>query len=527
MTKTDTRRWTRVSPIRRHRLTATLLPLLLTAGTPTAATASPPSAAATTAAPTAPRASATTDRAADACTAIRPSRWQPARGFTRRDGDLRVFGIQYKQVIANVQTYGTFRRAMRCLVRDFVLPYREPGEPTLVVFPEDVGLMTLAIGERGRVARGLAETPAGAPAGDQAPAGAAAGLQALAAAYAPQVAAYRALYPGTDPRKQLFLAATDTMVRAVNLTFSEIATDFGLYVVASNNQATYRESHDPVEVTTFSDPDVDDGTAYVATTPRVTNNAWLWGPEVTRPGADDGKRNLLFRNEKVPLTPIEQDLLALDPGPTTGPAARRNAAGVEVAGFRLGFATSLPAFTYGTRFGRAAAHPCADVSSTYMHCMDHLGVDVVVQAEANSVRWAGPGGRSAWQPLEWMDSTWRAVADPAVHFRYNITPHLVGNVFDIAFDGQSAITARGYDGRRRHYVGNARALDEDEQRWHRYAGGKREFLVLAPWVRSDGAREALRARGAELAPGSGSDRENDYLQTAVYADLVRPRRGSS
>jgi hypothetical protein len=156
--------------------------------------------------------------------------------------------------------------------------------------------------------------------------------------------------------------------------------------------------------------------------------------------------------------------------------------------------------------------------------MDRLDVDVVVQAEANSARWAGPGGRSTWQPLEWMDSTWRAVADPAVGFRYNITPHLVGNVFDIAFDGQSAITARGHDGRRRHYVGNARALDEDEQRWHRYAGGKREFLVLAPWVRRDGPRDVLRARGAAMAPGSGSDRENDYLQTAVYADLVHERK---
>jgi hypothetical protein len=460
------------------------------------------------------------------CESIRPNRWRAAHGVTDPRGDLRVFGIQYKQVIENVQTYGTFRRAMRCLVKDFVLPYREPGRPTLVVFPEDVGLMTLAIGERGRAARGLAETQvggtrAGAPAGDQAPVGAAAGLQVLAAAYGPQVAAYRALYPDADPRKQLFLAATDTMVRAVNVTFSDIARDYGLYVVASNNQATYRESHDPVEVATFSDPEVDDGTAYVATTSRVTNNTWLWGPDDIRPDAADGQRNLLFRNEKVPLTPIEQDLLALDPGPTTGPAARRNAAGVKVAGFRLGFATSLPAFTYGTSFGRDTDEPCADVSRTYMHCMDHLGVDVVVQAEANSVRWAGPGGRSTWQPLEWMDSTWRAVADPAVHFRYNITPHLVGNVFDIAFDGQSAITERGYDGKRRHYVGNARALDEDEQRWHRYAGGKREFLVLAPWVRKDGPREALRARGAELAPGSGSERENDYLQTAVYADLVR------
>ena len=436
---------------------------------------------------------------------------------------MRVVGIQYKQVVANVETYGSFRRAMRCLVRDFVLPLRVPGRPTLVVFPEDVGLMTLAVGRRGAVVRQMAESGV-APGGDQAPATAAAALQELSVEYAPQVAAYRALYPGTDPRKQLLLAATDTFVRAVDTTFEGIARDFGVYVVASNNEAVYRRTTDPLEVATFGDPEVADGSAYVATGPRVTNNASLWGPRVVHPDAPPGRRHLLFRNEKVPLTPLENDLLAIDPGPSTGDRARRNAAGIRVAGLRLGFATSLPAFTYGSAFGRRPARPCADLSVTYMHCMDRLGVDVVVQAEANPGRWAGPGGRSPWQPLEWMDSTWRAVADPAVGFDYNITAHMVGNLFDIAFDGQSAITRRGRTGTARHYVGDRRALAEDPRRFRRYAGAKPEFVALARWVRRDGPRADLRDRGAALAPGSGSRFENDYLQTAVYADLVRPRR---
>ncbi len=436
---------------------------------------------------------------------------------------MRVFAIQFKQDLDHVRSYATFRRAMRCLMHELVEPHRRRGQETLVVFPEDVGLATLATGRRGRTARALATTPAGAPVGDGAPAGGVLALQELAAEYAPQVAAYRAMFPDVDPRRALLLAATDTSARAVSRTFSDIARDFGVYVVASNNQAAFRESHDPAEVALFGDPDVADGTAFVATSGRVPNRTFLWGPDDVHPEAATGTRNLIFTNEKVPLTPLEIDVLGLSPGPSTGRAGIRNAAGAEVAGFRLGFATSLPAFTYGTPFGRRAAHPCRDTARTYMHCMQARGVDVVVQAEANPGRWAGPGGRSTWQPLEWMDSTWRAVADPAVDFDYNVTAHMVGNLFDLAFDGQTAITARHGRYRPRHYVGNAQALPSDPARFRRYAGAKRHFVQLVPWIcRGPAAsdRDRLRACAAARSPGSGSPREDDYLQTAVFADLV-------
>ena len=457
-----------------------------------------------------------------ACVETRPSSWRATTGTKHRGAPLRVFAIQFKQDVEHVRTYATFRRAMRCLMHEFVEPYRRAGQPTLVVFPEDVGLATLATGRRGRAARAFAATPLGAPVGDAAPAGGTVALQQLAVEYAPQVAAYRAMYPDVDPRRALLLAATDTSARAVSQTFSDIARDFGVYVVASNNQAGFRETHDPAEVALFGDPDVDDGTAYVATSGRVPNRTFLWGPDDIDPAAPQGTRNLIFTNQKVPLTPLEIDLLGLSPGPSRGRAGIRNAAGAEVAGFRLGFATSLPAFTYGTPFGRTAAHPCRNTARTYMHCMEARGVDVVVQAEANPGRWAGPGGRSDWQPLEWMDSTWRSVADPAVSFDYNITAHMVGNLFDLAFDGQTAITARHERSRPRQYVGNRQALRSDPARFRRYAGAKRHFVQLVPWVcrgPAAAARDRLRACAAERAPGSGSPLENDYLQTAVFADM--------
>ena len=439
---------------------------------------------------------------------------------------MRVVAIQYKQDIRHVTTYAEFRQTMRCLVETFVVPLRVPGRPTLAVFNEDIGLMTLGVGTRGAGVRTLAGSPLRAPVGDAQPVGAALALAAANAAYAPQVAAYQALLGPIDPRKEVLVAATDTFVRAFSITFSDIARDYGIYVVAANNQATYRETRNPAEVALFADPDVHNpGVAYVATSRRVANTAFLWGPKVLHPPAPTGERNLIFRNEKVPLTSIEQTLLALDSGPTTGAAARANVAGVTIAGLHLGFAVSLPAFTFGYDFGNRpkGLDPCADVSRTYMACMDAMGVDTVIQPEANPGRWAGNGGASAWQPLEWMGAGWRNVTDPTVHFRYNVTAFMTGNLLDLPFDGQSSITMRGGGAPLRHYVGNLEKGAADPAGMFRYRGNKSEFLALAPWVVPDAPRTNLRAAATRLAPGSGSPMENDYLETAVYADL-RPAR---
>jgi glycerophosphoryl diester phosphodiesterase len=459
----------------------------------------------------------------ETCAALRPSRWAPGTGSTDRRGDLRVIGIQYKQDVANVADYDAFRTAMRCQVEDLVVPHLVEGRPTLVVFNEDIGLMTLATGRRGAAVRTQASSPLRAPAGEQAPLGAAAALGLLNTAYAPQVAAYQARFGPVDPRKQVLLAATDTFVRAFSQTFSDIARDYGVYVVAGNNQATYRASTDPLDIALFADPEVGGATeAYVATSGRVANTAFVWGPTDVHPGASRGERNLLHRNEKVPLTSTETTLLALDAGPSTGPAAIANVTGPRIASHRIGLATSLPAFQYGYPFGRRPAgfRPCADTAVTYMACMDAQGVDVVVQDEANPGDWASyqAGG---WQPLEWMSSTWRAVSDPTVHFAYNVTPMLVGNLLDLPFDGQSAITARSTSAPPRAYIGNREKLDPRDPAGYRvYAGTKPHFLALAPWVTPDRPRTELIATAAKLAPGSGDPLENDYLQTAVYADLL-------
>jgi hypothetical protein len=154
--------------------------------------------------------------------------------------------------------------------------------------------------------------------------------------------------------------------------------------------------------------------------------------------------------------------------------------------------------------------------------MDSLGVDTVIQDEANPGRWAAAGGTSDWQPLEWMGSAWRAVADPSVHFRYSINPMMVGNLLDLPFDGQSAILARGARTSPTSYVGTVETSIKDPSTMKNFHGSKPQFLALAPWVTPDASRAELAAPGTKLAPGSGDALENDYLETAVYADL-KPR----
>lgn len=456
------------------------------------------------------------------CAPYRSPNRVPVTGHQQDGAKLRVFAIGYHLNIDHAASYETWRTAMRCLVEETVVPHLKPGVPTLVVFPEDIGLPTLAIGPRGATVRAQARTPARAV-NDAIPLGMGSALLQLHTAYAPQIAAYQARFGAVDPRKQVLLAATDTFVRAFSRTFSEIARDYGVYVVAGNNQARYRETHDPVEVALFADPSAQPtDTAYVAVDDRVPNTTFLWAPYDVNPNAPEFERNLLFRNEKVPLTALEKDLLGLDEGPAAGPEALANAAGVEVAGFRLGFATSLPAFQYGYPFGQRPDdfEPCADLRVSYAACQDALGVEVMIQADANPGRWATDLQTGGWQPLEWMGSTWRAVADPTVGFRYNVTPMMTGNLFDLVFDGQSAITGRGANAEPRRYVGNAAPGPRDPVEYAVYAGDKREFLALAPWAAPDGPRDELTAAAARLAPGSGAATENRYVEAVIFADLV-------
>jgi len=326
---------------------------------------------------------------------------------------------------------------------------------------------------------------------------------------------------------QAFVGATDTLVRGFMGTFSLLAKRYGIYILGSTNVPPFVQSSNPLDVTTFRDPDLPASTSvYVASSPAVYNEVFMWGPRNVRSSGPDVLRNVVASNRKVPLVPLEQEL-GFTPGPSTGPEAISNLKPYRLPGTqaKLGFATSLPAFTYGEP--PAGTDPCSNTSLYYMRCLDELGANVVIQDEANiGGRWTGPDGNGIeqWQPLSWMASTDRAVIDPSVHFAYDVDAMMVGNLADLDSDGQSAITQRGgLPGTRCHYIGNGAFIPgEDQLQFQQYAGDRTTFLALAPWVTPDAGREALRATGAQLAAGSHSALEDDYLETAIVADLPLP-----
>jgi hypothetical protein len=432
---------------------------------------------------------------------------------------LRVFAIQFAQHPDQMRVAGDYSRAIDCAMRTEVVPHLARGRPNLVVFDEDIGLETIAIGARGAGAR--AELRSGSPSCH----GAALcptlrTLTALAGGYRRALSYLSPRFPGLKSELgQTFVAATDEFVRVFMATMARVARRYHVYVIASNTQARFRVSRSGAAIRALADPGRPRPRSVYAPTSGVAyDQTFVWSPRALHPGRPAPLANLMADNYKVPLTTFEQ-LLGFSPGPSRGAAARANLRPIAIPGTRarLGLATSLPAFVYGPV---GPGQECRDVSVSYMRCLNHLGANVLIQADANDGEWTGAAASEPWQPLDWMGSAYRAVSDPTVGFAYAVNPFMVGNLADIPFDGQSAILARDHRGRGCAYVGNRHFVSgADLPALRPDAGPKGQFLALAPWVVPDRSRARLQAIGGALAAGTGPHR---YVQTAVIADLPFP-----
>jgi hypothetical protein len=431
---------------------------------------------------------------------------------------LRVFAVQFAQDPAAMVTAADYRRAIDCAITTEVLPHLARHRPNLVVFGEDMGLEAIATGSRGAGARALLRDGDPACAGMASPCETLGVLAQINTGYGQSLRYLQQRFPALSTQLgRGFVGSTDTFVRVFMTTMASAARRYGVYVIASNTQAPFTVSHDAAAVAALRGGGT---SAYVPTQGVAFDQTFVWGPRVLHRGRPAPLANLLADNEKIPLTSFEQ-ALGFGSGPSGGAAARRNLQPVTIpgTGARLGLATSLPAFEYEP--SSAAARPCADVAVTYMRCLNALGANVVIQADANDGQWTGAAaGGEPWQPLDWMGSAYRAVSDPTVGFTYAVNPFMVGNLADTPFDGQSAILQRGLRGAGCHYVGNSRFVaGQDLAGEHAYAGDKPQFLALAPWAVSDGSRASLRGVGAQLAAGTGG---YHYVQTALIADLPFP-----
>ena len=467
----------------------------------------------------------------------------------RGKGDVQVFAVQFKQSVAAMSTYASIDSYVGCYFRRYVAPYRDRRVPGLVVFNELTALTFALEGSAGEPARLFDTTPPATLIGNKTnePLGALGGaIGLIAATHLPQIAYYTARFP--DDRLSLarvFLAVSDTYIRAIWNSFAVDARRYDVTVVVGaplpilNGLGACAANHYPGWVacpgwttstsrTTIAVLATAAGTrsVYVAQTPNVENVALVFGPN----GA------LVNLQPKVNLTAIEQEI-----GFTPAPMSTVHAIPLHGApGVHMGVAISLDAFQH-----THSAKPCA-AASDFVGCLASEHVNLLLQPEFNDgtpqcASWStysSACGAPAWQQLGWMLSSWYDVRHFA-SFDYAINPFMVGNLYDLAADGQSAIFARN-DPRARagSYVGDHDpiSLYPDPSYLAAYDGLKSGFLALTPWlsnsrVRDDTALAAgdpgsLESCENGLVPGSGVSTapcaENGYRPTAITAMLRLP-----
>ncbi|MBI2890960.1 MAG: hypothetical protein HYY13_09280 [Nitrospirae bacterium] len=250
---------------------------------------------------------------------------------------------------------------------------------------------------------------------------------------------------------------------------------------------------------------------------RVTNATLLFDP----------RGRIVHRWDKVYLVPFEQGI-RITPGELASVGA------CDMGGYRWGVGISLDAF-----------------KKDYLEHLNALGVQILVQPDANNSNWADLGGNGFWQPEEWLGSVMYSVQDAFPSIQFNVNPMMTGHYLDVVFDGQTAILAKEGSRIRRdiNYVGNARLdaypLHPDAPFPYMGPFPKGGFLALGPWIwmdpdypdlcpsaggaciglegvplvpPPDGGREGIQAVLQSLA-FERSNLARPYLETLAFADL--------
>ncbi|AFZ67734.1 nitrilase-related carbon-nitrogen hydrolase [Deinococcus peraridilitoris] len=354
---------------------------------------------------------------------------------------VRAIAVQPQWRVRDFRSRESFRVWMRAQL-EHSRPHLAPDRPNLVVLTELNGLPLLLRGARMAQRAPTLDLALGLTIIKHGPA-------TLYCAMRQRVSLPRALQLVLAPR----LAADYLSVSR------DLAREYGVYLLAGTAPLPHF---------------VLQGSRLVVQGSQVYNQAVLISPE----------GELIGLADKVHLTTGEGPSgLDLSPGKLADLRVFATPAG------ELGIATSLDAFR----------------EDVITH-LDAQGASVLLQPDANAGPWTGmeqepPTGRN--QPEAWLDSAWAAV-QRARNIRYAVNPMVVGNLFDVAFDGQSAIVAK--------------ASQAPQLRSYVMTEPRAGFLALQPWV-TQGTPEELRRAGLELAPRSGAVRENRYRTAVLAADL--------
>ncbi|WP_407541127.1 nitrilase-related carbon-nitrogen hydrolase [Deinococcus radiomollis] len=364
------------------------------------------------------------------------------------DRQFRAIAVQPKWSAADFLTAGRFRAWMTGQL-EAARPHLHPETPNLVVLTELNGLPLVLRGGWLAAASGKFEWAA-----------------ALLFLHHLPTAWPILRREHVSPIRALQLSRADENAALYLNVCLELAREYGVYLVCgSTPMPRYRL----------------DGSTLRRTGPELDNQTLILAP--------DG--SLISAASKVYLTPEEEaGGVNLTPGELSGLRVFPTPVG------DLGVAISLDAFR-----PEVIAH------------LEAQGCTVLLQPDANGSPWTGkegiyPEGQTPRdQPLAWLESSWQVTATSG-QIRYAVNPMVVGNLLDLSFDGQSAITGPANEGL--------------EPRSYVMTAPRPGFLALLPWVQEESAPDALREAGMELKAGSRHPRENAYRTGALHADLRLP-----
>ncbi|RMH42939.1 MAG: hypothetical protein D6689_06520 [Deltaproteobacteria bacterium] len=375
---------------------------------------------------------------------------------------VRLFAVGHRLSLAEAESPAAFEAAIRATVEADVAPHLATDRPNVLVFPESVAFPLVFLGPRGAAAR----------AQDTA-------LEAFTA-LVPEVvdaANYYARFATGAAGKLTLLAVTDGMWRAFDATFSGIARDYGVYVVAGIDAGDVALTRDPEAVAALADPErADPRDTYWVPDGEVYNQAVFYDPTGAR----------FAQTHKAYLVDLEADDLEL----------------------RGGWPDALGPVDVG---GLVRAAPMISRDAWMPDALERValrGANVLLQLEA-FVGWTVAPDGYPWPPDNLKRSGWAAV-QRLPELRAAVAPMYVGNFFDIGFDGQSFAVVDGTPADERR----ALVAQVPDVGW----------AAIAPWVEPDPGvgslddrRAALRAVGEALLPGGS--RAGDYRAGTVWVDL--------
>lgn len=319
-------------------------------------------------------------------------------------GPVELYAVQPYMEATDYFEASRFYAKMYALADQAHRMRRSPDRPAILAFPEDIGTFLALVGRGEAVKRAQSVADAFGQVGRRLL------LPVLAA---------RLLGRAASLQEALWMAAAPEVWRIWQGTMADLARRFRMTVVAGSALM-------PVNARGWDD------VRFSARNGRTYNLSVTFGP--------DG--HVLSYTRKVNLVPGQEDHLGLTPGPRNDAVKVVKLPGEP----SLGLATAIcyDAFTVPHTPDEPAFHSLIDD-------IDAAGTAILAQPSANPWRWEEPwplevSGRGRTRREQWREETAPHVLARARHLRAVVNPHLLMRLWDLEFDGQSAIWLRTGDG---------------------------------------------------------------------------------